>query len=246
VRGRPPVDLAALERLLVRFSYLVTEQRWIKEIDINPLLASPERLLALDARVVLHGPDISEEMLPRPAIRPYPTQYAHPWTLRNGTPVMIRPIRPEDEPLMVRFHETLSARSVYLRWLHLLNVSQLTAHQEMIRMCFIDYDREMVLVADYDNPQTGQHEIIGVGCLIKEQGTKSAEIALLVTDQFQRQGLGTELLRRLIQVGRDEHLQRLTGDILLENQGMQAICKKLGFRLQYLLEDQVVKVELAL
>jgi acetyltransferase len=85
-----------------------------------------------------------------------------------------------------------------------------------------------------------------VGCLIKEQGTKSAEIALLVTDQFQRQGLGTELLRQLIQVGRDEHLQRLTGDILAENQGMQEICKKLGFRLQYSLEDQVVKVELAL
>jgi acetyltransferase len=246
VRGRPPVDLAALEHLLVRFSYLVTEQRWIKEIDINPLLASPERLLALDARVVLHGLDISEEMLPRLTIRPYPTQYVHPWTLRSGTPVTLRPIRPEDEPLMVTFHETLSARSVYLRWLHMLNLSRRTAHEEMIRICFIDYDREMALVADYDNPQTGQHEIIGVGCLIKEQSTKSAEIALLVTDQFQRQGLGTELLRQLIQVGRDEHLQRLTGDILAENQGMQEICKKLGFRLQYSLEDQVVKVELAL
>jgi acetyltransferase len=246
VRGRSPIDLTALEHLLVRFSYLVTEQRWIQEIDINPLLASPERLLALDARVVLHGPDISEEMLPRLAIRPYPTRYVQPWTLRNGTPVTLRPIRPEDEPLMVQFHETLSARSVYLRWLHMLNLSRMTAHEEMIRMCFIDYDREMALVADYDNSQTGQHEIIGVGRLIKEQSTKSAEVALLVTDQFQRQGLGTELLRQLIQVGRDEHLYRLTGDVLLENQGVQEICKKLGFRLQYSLEDQVVKVELAL
>lgn len=185
-------------------------------------------------------------MLPRPAIRPYPTQYVRPWTLRNGTPVTLRPIRPEDEPLMVTFHETLSARSVYLRWLHMLNLSRRVAHEEMIRMCFIDYDREMALVADYDNPQTGQHEIIGVGSLIKEQSTKSAEIALLVTDQFQRQGLGTELLRQLIQVGRDEQLQRLIGDILAENQGMVEICKKLGFRLQYSLEDQVVKVELEL
>lgn len=246
VRGRPPVDLAALEHLLVRFSYLVTEQRWIREIDINPLLASPERLLALDARVVLHGPDISEETLPRLAIRPYPTQHVQPWTLRNGTPVTLRPIHPEDEPLMVTFHETLSAHSVYLRWLHMLNLGRRTAHEEMIRICFIDYDREMALVADYDNPQTGQHEIIGVGCLIKEQSTKSAEIALLVTDQFQRQGLGTQLLRQLIQVGRGEQLQRLTGDILAENQGMQEICKKLGFRLQYSLENQVVKVELEL
>ena len=246
VRGRPPVDLAALEHLLVRFSYLVIEQRWIKEIDLNPLLASPERLLVLDARVVLHGPDISEEMLPRLAIRPYPTQYVQPWTLRDGTPVTLRPIRPEDEPLMVKFHEALSARSVYLRWLQRLNLSQRTAHEEMIRMCFIDYDRQMALVADYENPQTGQDEIIGVGSLIKEQSTKSAEIALLVADQFQRQGLGTELLRRLIQVGRDEQLQRLTGDILAENRGIQEICKKLGFHLQYSLEEQVVKVELEL
>ncbi len=246
VRGRPPIDLAALEHLLVRFSYLVAEQRWIKEIDINPLLASPERLLALDARVVLHGLDISEESLPRLAIRPYPMQYVHSWTLHNGTPVTLRPIRPEDEPLMVQFHETLSARSVYFRWLHMLNLSRRTAHTEMIRMCFIDYDREIALVADYDNPQTGQHEIIGVGSLIKEQSTKSAEIALLVTDQFQRQGLGTELLRQLIQVGRDEHLQRLTGDVLAENRGMVEMCKKLGFRLQYSLQDQVVHVELEL
>jgi acetyltransferase len=196
--------------------------------------------------VVLHGREISEETLPRLAIRPYPTQYVRPWTLRNGAPVTLRPIRPEDEPLMVRFHETLSARSVFLRWLHMLNLSRRTAHEEMIRICFIDYDREMALVADYDNPQTGEHEIIGVGCLIKEQSAKSAEIALLVSDQFQRQGLGTELLRQLIQVGRDEHLSRLTGDILAENHGMQEICKKLGFRLQYSFEDQVVKVELEL
>jgi acetyltransferase len=116
----------------------------------------------------------------------------------------------------------------------------------MIRMCFIDYDREMALVADYDNPQTGQHEIIGVGSLIKEQSTKSAEIALLVADLFQRQGLGAELLRQMIQIGRDEKLQRLTGDILTENHGMREICKKLGFHLHYVLEEQVVKVELEL
>jgi len=246
VQGRPAVNLAALEHLLVRFSYLVIEQRWIKEIEINPLFALPEQLLAIDARVVLHGPDIRTEELPRPAIRPYPTHYVQPWTLQNGTPVTLRPIRPEDEPLMVTFHETLSARSVYLRWLYRLNLSQRIAHQELIRMCFIDYDRQMALVADYENPLTGQHEIMGVGSFIKEYSTKNAEIALLVADQFQRQGLGTELLRRLIQIGRDEHLQHLTGDILVENQGMREICRKLGFHLQYSIEEQVVKVEIGL
>ena len=246
VRGRPPVDLAALEQLLVRFSYLVVEQRQIKEIDINPLLASPGRLLALDARVVLHRLDIREDELPKLAIRPYPLQYAQPWTLHEGTPVTLRPIRPEDEPLMVKFHETLSDRSVYFRWLHMLGLSQRIAHEQLIRMCFIDYEREMALVADYHNPQTEQDEIIGVGRLIKAHGENEAEFAILVTDQFQRKGLGTELLRRLIQFGHDEKLQLLNGTILAENQGMQAVCRKLGFHLQYSPEEHLMSAELKL
>lgn len=102
VRGRPPVDLAALENLLVRFSYLVIEQRWMKEIDMNPLLASAEGLLVLDARVVLHGPETSREQLPKLAIRPYPAQYIRLWTLLDGTSVTLRPIHPEDEPPDIR------------------------------------------------------------------------------------------------------------------------------------------------
>jgi acetyltransferase len=246
VRGRLSVDLTALEQLLVRFSYLVAEQRQIKEIDINPLFASPERLLALDARVVLHPPEISEEKLPRLAIRPYPLQYVYPWTLHDETPVTLRPIRPEDEPLMVQFHETLSERSVYFRWLHVLGLSQRIAHERLIGICFIDYDREMAFVADYVNPQTRQHEILGVGRLIKAHGANEAEFAIIVTDQFQHRGLGTELLRRLIQFGRDEHMQRLTGDILVENQGMQVVCKKLGFHIEYSLSDHLMKAELEL
>ena len=119
VRGRRPVDLAELERLLVRFSYLVIEQVWIKEIDINPLLASGEGLLALDARVVLYSQEVLEP--PKPAIRPYPVQYVKPWRLEDGTQVLIRPIRPEDEPSIVRFHARLSERSIYQRYFHLLN-----------------------------------------------------------------------------------------------------------------------------
>jgi acetyltransferase len=245
-RGRPPVDLVALEQLLVRFSYLVGEQRSIKEIDINPLLASPERLLALDARVVLHSSEISESELPRLAIRPYPQQYVQPWTLSDGTQITIRPIRPEDEPLMIKLHETLSERSVYFRWLHMLQLSQRIAHERLIGVCFIDYDREMALVADYHHPQTGQSEILGVGRLIKTSGANEAEFAILINDQFQHKGLGAELLRRLIQYGRDEKIQRLVGDILLENVGMQKVCRKLGISLQYSREEEVMKAELEL
>jgi acetyltransferase len=128
VRGRKPIDLAALEQLLVRFSQLVVELPWIREIDINPLLASPERLLALDARVVVHGREIAGKDLPRTAIRPYPAQYAKAWQDRNGAALVIRPICPEDEPLVARFHEMVSEHSVYLRYLHAHKLSQRVAH----------------------------------------------------------------------------------------------------------------------
>src|SRR5512135_3398916 len=192
IRGRRPVDLAALEELLVRFSQLVVEQKWIKEVDINPLLASPERLLALDARVLVHGPDFRVSGLPRLAIRPYPTQYITPWIAKDGTQVIIRPIRPEDEPLLVKFHGTLSERSVSLRYFHAMKYTARVAHERLIRSCFIDYDREMGLVADRKNPETGEHEILGRGRLIKVRDTKEAELALVVSDRFQGRGLGTE------------------------------------------------------
>jgi acetyltransferase len=143
VRGRKPINLAALEQLVVRFSQLVVEQRWIKEIEINPLLVSSEQLLALDAAAVLHDPEASKEALPKLAIRPYPRQYVQPWKMKDGIEATIRPIRPEDEPLMVKFHETLSDRSIYYRYFHYMKLSQRIAHERLTRICFIDYDREV-------------------------------------------------------------------------------------------------------
>jgi acetyltransferase len=231
VRGRAPVDLAALEHLLVAFSQLVAEQRWIKEIDINPLLASPERLIALDARVVAYEAEVGEEALPKLAVRPYPTQYVTPWTLKNGTPVTIRPIRPEDEPLLVKFHETLSEHSVYMRYFSPLKLSQRVAHERLTRICFVDYDREMALVVEHRDPQSGERQVLAVGRLVKLRGANEAEYAILVNDQWQGQGIGTELLRRLIQIGRDERVARIVADILPDNQPMQKISKQLGFKL---------------
>ncbi|MGD1804821.1 bifunctional acetate--CoA ligase family protein/GNAT family N-acetyltransferase [Dapis sp. BLCC M126] len=232
VRGRKAVDLAALEKLLVKFSQLVVEEPWIKEIDINPLLASSERLIALDARIVLHDKSVGVEKLPSSAIRPYPTQYIEPWQMRNGEEVTIRPIRPEDEPLIVQFHKTLSEESVYLRYFNFLKLSRRIAHERLTRICFIDYHREMALVVDYKNPETGNHEILGVGRLSKSHGVNEAEFAMLVSDRYQRQGLGTELLLRLVQVGRDENLERIVATVLAENTPMQRVCQKVGFHLQ--------------
>jgi len=245
IRGRKPVDLAALEDLLVRFSQLVAEQRWITEIDVNPLLASADRLVALDARVVLHGPDVAESALPRLAIRPYPTQYVVAWTLNDGTPITMRPIRPEDEPLIVAFHQTLSEESVYLRYFYPLGLSQRVAHERLIRICFTDYDREIALVAERHDPASGAHEIIAVGRLIKLHGSDAAEFALLISDRFQRRGLGTELLRRVLDVGRAEKIRRIVAEILPENTGMLHICQRLGFNLKRSI-DEPVKVEIEL
>jgi len=243
VRGRKPVNLAELEQVMVRFSRLVVEQPWIKEIDINPLLATPDRLLALDARVVVHGPEVREEQLPKAAIRPYPNRYISPWSMKDGALVIIRPIRPEDEPKMVKFHATLSERSVYLRYFHLMNLSQRIAHERLTRICFIDYDREMALVAERRNPTTGEHEILGVGRLTRILGTNDGEVAVLISDQFHGRGLGKELLARLLIVGADEKLSKLKADILPDNRDVMRICEKLGFSLRHSLEDEVVKAE---
>lgn len=233
VRGRAPVDLPALEQLLVRFSELVVEQPWIAEIDINPLLASPEGFIALDARVIVHGQKVDAAHLPRPAIRPYPTQYIQSSKLQDGTPVVLRPIRPEDEPMLVKFHESLSEQSVYYRYFSALKLPQRIAHERLIRICFNDFDREIALVIERKNHTNGSHELLGVGRLSKNHGLNEAEFSLVVSDPWQNRGAGRQLLEELIQIGRDEHLDCILAFILPENHAMQHLCRKLGFDLQY-------------
>jgi acetyltransferase len=233
VRGRKSVDLAALDLLLVRFSELVVEQPLISEIDINPLIVSPERLLALDARVVLHDPQLAEDKLPRPAIRPYPAQYSGPWRAKNKTRLLIRPIRPEDEPLMVKFHATLSEESVYHRYFNALKLPERIAHDRLTRICGIDYDREIALVAEEKDAATGERRILGVGRLSKTHGVNEAEFALLVSDMAQNIGLGTELLTRLVRIGRGEKLARITAHILPDNHAMRSVSERAGFALRH-------------
>ena len=245
VRGRKPVDLTALEDLLVRFSQLVVEQPWIKEIDINPLLASPERLLALDARVVVHGLEVTRKDLPTTAVRPYPIQLVSTWKMKDGNEVVIRPIRPEDEPMMIKFHERLSERSVYLRYFQPLKLTQRTAHERLTRTCFIDYNREMALVAECRN-NAGEPEILAVGRLSKLHGRDEAELAAVATDAAQHKGLGTELYRRLIEFARDEKLAMVVSTMLPENREMRNVCVKHGFKMFSSLEDNTIRAELQL
>ncbi|MCH8859496.1 MAG: GNAT family N-acetyltransferase, partial [Proteobacteria bacterium] len=227
---RPGVDMEALEQLLVRFSHLVVQQKWIKEINVNPLMATPDRIVALDARIVLHPPETSREELPRLAVRPYPTRYEANWTLKNGEAVSLRPIRPEDEPMMAAFHETLSERTVYYRYFHPLKLDVRVSHERLMRICYIDYDREIALVAIHKCHKTKESEIIGVCRLIKEHGANMGEFAIAVSDPWQGKGLGTEFLRHLLMIGQEEGLDRLECKVFPENQGMLAVCNKLHFK----------------
>jgi len=245
IRGRKAIDLGALEELMVRFSQLVVEQRWIKEIDINPLLASPDRLTALDARVIAYPKDMAREQLPRLAIRPYPKQYVRISKMKNGEEILVRPIRPEDEPLLIKLHQALSERTVYLRYFQPLKLSQRTAHERLTRICFIDYDREMALVVEHKK-EDGNPEIIAIGRLSRIRGRDDAEMAVLVDDRFQHLGLGTELYNRLIEIAREEHMTSVVSTILSENREMQAICRKLGFQLQADIEDGTILAMLKL
>ena len=229
VRGWKSVDLDELEQILVRFSELITEQRWIKELDINPLLASPDRLLALDARVVVYGPDVTEDELPKLAIRPYPTRYVSETTTKDGTKVTLRPIRPEDEPLMVKYHQSLSDQSVYLRYMHPMQLIDRVSHERLGRICHSDYDRQITLVAEDNDPETNQPRIIGASRLSKLHSQNAAQYTVMISDYYQGKGLGTVLLSKLIEIGRAEKLEWIEAYITSDNLAMQAVSKKLGF-----------------
>ncbi len=246
VRGRTAVDLDGLEKILVQFSDLVVEHPRIKEIEINPLFASETGFIALDARVILHDPQTAKEQLPQPAIRPYPYQYITHWISKTGLDLVIRPIRPEDEPMAVKFHESLSAESVYLRYAHLLKLSRRIAHDRLSRLCFIDYNCEMALVAIYTDPQTATEQIVGVGRLSRVHGVHEAEFSLLICDRFQHQGLGSELLRQLLSIGRQENIDRITAEILADNFPMQKICERLGFTLHRVMGEPMFQADIQL
>ena len=234
VRGRDPVDLVALETLMVRFSYLVSEHPFIREVDINPLLASSEQLIALDGRVILYPPEV--ENVQNPAIRPYPSQYELAFETKAGRPVEMRPIRPEDEPLMVEFHRGLSSESVYMRYFSAVGFNARTAHNRLIRVCHVDYDRDIALVVT-NQKEDAAEEIIAAGRLTKEHGRNSAEYAILVSDLWHGQGIGTRLLKQLIEVGKQEQLDRIIAYILPNNIGMKKVSERLGFKFKF--EDGV-------
>ncbi|MGC8551309.1 MAG: GNAT family N-acetyltransferase [Phycisphaerae bacterium] len=246
VRGRPPANMALLEDAIVQFSRLVIEQPEIREVDINPLLASDRGAIALDARVVLHDAAAVAAGLPRPAIRPYPSQYVSSISNRHGLKMTVRPIRPEDEPLLVKFHRHLSDQTVHQRYLGMLNYDARVVHERLLRQCFNDYDREIALVVELIQPTTNRPAIIGVGRLTRLPGTPQARFSMVVADEYQFQGIGSQLLEKLIAVARGEKISVLTAEMLASNFDMQDLCRRGGFTINSKPGDELAYAELRL
>ena len=237
VRGRKSVDLDALDMLLVRFSRLISQEPWIAELDINPLVVSPDHMVALDARVLLHDPKTPEAELPRAAIRPYPLKYITQAKMRDGQGFTIRPIRPEDVSQLVAFHQRLSERSMVNRYGQNVLLDERTAQSRMTRTCFSDYDMELNLVACHcrcASPETGQclnEDIIGICRLRRHQQDRSqAEFALIVGDEWHGRGIGTELMKATTSAAKSEGITKLGAYVLASNKDGLELCQALGFQ----------------
>lgn len=240
-RGRPAADMTQVEQILVSFSNLVIDFPEIAEIDINPLAISEGKASALDARIVLDQHAIGHTgAYPHLVITPYPARYLIPWRLTDGTEVLLRPIRPEDEPLEREMLSTLSEEALRGRF---FQVIKKITHEMLIRFCNIDYDREMAIVAELREGE--KRRIIGIGRLIIEPDGTSGEFAVVVHDDFQGKGLGYKLVDMLIGVAQDKGLGEVTGTVLTDNTSMLRVCETLGFTISHEPEG-VSKVRLVL
>jgi acetyltransferase len=227
-RNMPGVNLEELEFTLVKFAYLVMDFPEIKEIDINPFVADEKGGIVLDAHIVLER--VEEEKKARPyqhlSIRPYPGRYIREVTLKDGTKVTLRPIRPEDEPLMEKMLDYISTSSLYYRFFGY--VPKVT-HEWMSRFTHIDYDREIAIVAIIEN-EHGEEEMAGVVRIIEDAWGESAEYAILVADKWQGKGLGNILMDYIMQIARERRIGKIVASVLPTNAGMIHMFEKRGFK----------------
>jgi len=223
-RGLPPVNMTKVEETLVNFSQLIIDYPEIKEIDINPLIASGDELIAVDARIIL---DKNWKDKPHLIIMPYPTKYVKTVKLKDGTEVLFRPIKPEDELLWLDMFQTFSQETVRFRFFRILKD---TPHEMRTRYCNIDYDREIAIVAEVK--EKDKRRFLGVTRVILKPGsTDEAEYALVVTDKWQRLGLGSEFIDYTIEIAKDKKVKKLYGVVLKDNVPMITLCREKNFKI---------------
>jgi len=236
-----PFNVKLLEEILVKFSQLVIDFPEIKEIDINPLIVNENSAIAVDARIVMDADKILREIQPHEhlVIAPYPRKYISEWRLKDGTSVLLRPIKPEDE---TRFHElfkSLSEDSMRFRFFQIIREMP---HETLTRYCNLDYDREIAILAEL---QDNGRKIIGAVRLISEPGGNCGEFAVVVGDRWQGLGLGSKFVDYIVEIGKDIGLEKIYGYVISNNYKMINLCTKKGFKMETL-DENMVRATLAL
>jgi acetyltransferase len=230
--GKPAADFEKLEQILVNFSNLIVDFPDIAEIDINPLAIPNGIPSALKARVVVDKDYVAagRSRYPHLVIAPYPTKYIMRWQLSDGTQVLLRPIRPEDEPAEREMLSTMSEETIRTRFFS--SIRDIT-HDWLILLCNVDYDRHIAIIAETQENK----KIIGVARLIINPDLASGELAVLVHDKFQRKGLGSKFVEVLVGIAREKGLEKVQAQFLVDNQNIRKVLKRSGFTTRWLVRD---------
>jgi acetyltransferase len=234
-RNVPPANLKLLEETMVLFSQLLVDFPQIKDIDVNPLLINEKAACILDARITVDKDKVFRKFEPHEhlVISPYPKKYEMPWKLRNGQEVLLRPIKPEDEPMWLEMFQSFSEESIRYRFFQMLKD---TPHEVRVRYCNIDYDREIAIVAESSEDHK---RILGVGRLSIEPDGKTGELAFIIGDKWQGQGLGTKMVDFVLEIAKEMRVETVYAIMLPDNRRALNLTKKMGFKLDYLSDGTV-------
>ncbi|MGE5342282.1 MAG: bifunctional acetate--CoA ligase family protein/GNAT family N-acetyltransferase [Candidatus Omnitrophota bacterium] len=239
-RGRPGVNIERLIEALIRLSYLVADFPEISELDINPLLVTAEDTIALDARIILDPtPQVQTDPYAHLALHPYPDMYVKPAQMEDGTMLLFRPIKPEDEPMWKDMLSRCSKESIYARF---RSFFRWDSHEAAIRYCFTDYDREIAIVAEQHTGDT--RRLVGVGRLIADPNHETVEYAVLVTDEFQNKGLGSIMTDYCMEIAQKWNLKQIVAETTTENRRMMAVFQRRNFDVKIDPSSSLVEVSL--
>jgi acetyltransferase len=241
-RNVPPANIKLLEEILVRFSQMLVDFPQLREVDINPLFINEKEAVALDARIVIDRDRVFKKLEPHEhlVITPYPKKYETIWKLRDGRTVILRPIKPEDEPLWLEMFQNFSEESIRYRFFQILKD---TPHETRVRYCNIDYDREIAIVPELT--EDGRRKILGVTRVSIEPDGKKGEIAFIVADPWQGLGLGTKMVDYVLEICKDMKVETVYAIILPDNYRAINLMKKMGFTTAYA-DDGTVRATLNL
>ncbi len=236
-RSMPPVNVQAIESVLLRLSAMACELPYIQELDVNPLIADEEGAVAVDARVVVDYYTLTADPYGHMAIYPYPSHLSSRYQLPDGRDIVIRPIRPEDAEIEDTFVRNLSPESKYFRFMQ--SLQELT-DEMLVRFTQIDYDREMALIVTTE--MNGNEAEIAVGRYLTNPDGNSCEFAIVVGDEWRRMGIGTRIMMALMEVAKSKGLKTMEGEILTENSKLLSLARKLGFTIRPVEDDLTLQL----